>query len=206
VRWHYAEHMQEIAPGLWHWTARHDHIDAQVSAYYLQPERVVLDPILPAEGIEWFGEHGAPEHAVLTNRHHDRHAWRLQQAFGCEVHCIRNGLQELEGRGAVTPFDFGDELPGGIVVHEIGAICPDETAMYLTPYRALACADGVVKWGGAEELTFVPDRLMDEPALTKRRLRDAYRRLVGLDFELLLLAHGDPVTAGAHQALTRFVG
>src|ERR1035441_10830680 len=101
--------MKEIAWGLWHWTARHEHINADVSSYYLQPERVVLDPILPEPGIEWFAQQGAPEHAVLTNRHHDRHAWKLQEAFGCEVHCIRNGLHELEGRGPVTPFDFRSE-------------------------------------------------------------------------------------------------
>ena len=64
-------------------------------------------------------EHGSPEHVVLTNRHHDREAWRVRDAFGSTVHCIRNGVYELDGRGAVEPFDFGDELPGGIVVHEV---------------------------------------------------------------------------------------
>jgi len=61
----------------------------------------------------------SPEHVVLSNRHHDREAWRVRDAFGSTVHCIRNGVYELEGRGPVEPFDFGDELPGGIVVHEV---------------------------------------------------------------------------------------
>jgi hypothetical protein len=56
--------MQEIAPGLWHWTARHPHIGSPVSSYYLRPERVALDPLLPDEGLEWFQgaepEHGDP--------------------------------------------------------------------------------------------------------------------------------------------------
>ncbi|TMK42073.1 MAG: hypothetical protein E6G56_02165 [Actinobacteria bacterium] len=198
--------MQEIAPGLWHWTARHEHIHLEVSSYYLAAERTVIDPMVPAPGIEWFERHGPPEHVLLTNRHHDRHAWRLRDAFDCTVHCVRNGLHELEGRGPAEPFDFGDELPGGAVVHEVGVICPDECALHLPAHRALACADGVVRWPGGEELAFVPDHLMDDPDQTKAGLRDAYRRLLELDFGLLLLAHGDPVLDGGRDALATFAG
>jgi hypothetical protein len=207
--------MNEIAPGLWHWTARHEHIGSEVSSYYLLPERVLIDPMVPADGIAWFQEHGSPEHGspdhgrpehvLLTNRHHDRHAWRLQEAFGCSVHCIRNGLYELDGRGPVEAFDFGDRLPGGVVVHEVDAICPDETALHLERYRALACADGVIGSGREGQLAFVPDSLMDDPEQTKQQLRAAYRRLLELDFDLLLLAHGKPLVSDGKEALRRFV-
>ncbi len=198
--------MIEIAPGLWHWTARRRSIGTDVSSYYLEPERVVIDPMVPPEGLEWFERHGAPEHAILSNRHHDRDAWRLNDAFGTTVHCIRNGLYEIKGRGPVEAFDFGDELPGEIAVHEVDAICPDETALHIPRYRALACADGVVRRRDGDGLQFVPDQLMDEPEQTKQHLRDAYRALLDLDFDLLLLAHGAPVTGGANEALRTFVG
>jgi hypothetical protein len=197
--------MIEIGPGLWHWTARRESIGGEVSSYYLEAERVLLDPMIPPEGLEWFEEHGAPEHALLTNRHHDRDAWRLRDAFGCTVHCIRNGLYELEGRGPVEAFEFGDELPGGIVVHEVDAICPDETAMHIPRHRALACADGVVRSRDGESLGFVSDWLMDDPDETKRGLVRAYRGLLELDFDRLLLAHGAPVVGGAREALRRFL-
>jgi hypothetical protein len=197
--------MNEIAPGLWHWTARHEHISSEVSSYYLLSERVLIDPMIPAEGVEWFQENGAPEHVLLTNRHHDRHSWRLREAFGCTVHCVRNGLYELEGRGPVEPFDFGDELPGGVVVHEVDAICPDETALHITGHGALACADGVIRSSAGDELAFVPDWLMDEPEDTKRGLREAYERLLELDFDVLLLAHGQPVVSDGKRALRKFV-
>lgn len=198
--------MREIAPGLWHWSAEREQIRALVHSYYLPHERVILDPMVPAEGVEWFEAVGAPEHVLMTNRHHDRDAWILREHFGCEIHCIRNGLHELEGRGPVTAFDFGDSLPGGIIAYEVDAICPDETALHIPAHRALACADGVVRWPSAGEgLRFVPDFLMDEPAETKRRLCDAYRSLLELDFDLLLMAHGDPVLTGGKEALRRFV-
>jgi glyoxylase-like metal-dependent hydrolase (beta-lactamase superfamily II) len=195
--------MEEIAPGVWHWTARHEHIGIDVSSYYLEAERVAIDAMLPDEGLEWFEGRGAPEHVLLTNRHHDRHSWDLRDAFECAVHCVRNGVYELEGRGPVEPFEFGDELPGGARVYEVDAICPDETALHIPAHDALACADGVVHYEGS--LTFVPDRFMDRPEETKRRLREAYGRLLNLDFELLLLAHGAPVVGGAKQALREFV-
>jgi glyoxylase-like metal-dependent hydrolase (beta-lactamase superfamily II) len=194
--------MREIAPGLWHWSARHERIGVDVSSYYLSQQRVVIDPMLPDEGVAWFEAHGAPEHALLTNRHHDRQAWDLQRRFGTTVHCISNGMHEIEGRGRVQQFEFGDELPGGAVVYEVDAICPDETALHIPSHRALACADGVVHYD--RRLSFVPDRLMDEPEQTKQGLRDAYRRLLELDFDHLLLAHGVPVVGGAKQALREF--
>jgi hypothetical protein len=198
--------MHEIAPGLWHWTVTHPHIHSRVSSYYLLPERVVIDGLIPREGLEWFEQQGPPEHIVMTNRHHDRDAWRIRDAFGASVHCVRNGVHEVAGRGPVEPFDFGTELPGGIMVYEVDAICPDETALHIPSRAALACADGVIRSGGDGPLGFVPDYLMDEPEQTKEGLRAAYRRLLAeLEFELLLLAHGEPVLSGAKDALRAFV-
>ncbi len=194
--------MQEIAPGLWHWTRRHPQIGVEVSSYYLAPDRVLIDPLVPAEGMEWLEQQGPPEHILLSNRHHDRDGWRIREAFGSTVHCVRNGVHELDGRGPVEPFDFGDELPGGATAHEIDAICPDETALHIPGQRALVCADGVVHYG--TELGFVPEQYMDDPETTKAALRDAYRQVLDLEFDLLLTAHGAPLVGGAREALARF--
>jgi hypothetical protein len=199
--------MQEIAPDLWHWIARHERIEIDVSSYYLLAERVLIDPMLPpGDGLEWLQQHGPPEHVLLSNRHHDRDAWRLRERFGCVVHCVRNGMHELEGRGPAEAFDFGDELPGGVVAHEVDAICADETALHIPAHRALACADGVVGGRRGGGVAVVPDDLMDEPEQTKAALRAAYRRLLDLDFDALLLAHGEPLGSGGKEALRSFVG
>ena len=196
--------MKEISPGLTWFTAPHERISLEVSSYWLPAEGVVIDPMVPAEGLDAFAE-SPPRHLLLTNRHHDRHAWEYVERFGSSVHCVRVGLEELEGRGEVVPFDFGDELPGGIVAHEVGVICPDETAMHIPAHAALACADGVVRWPGQDGLAFVPDNLMDDPEDTKAGLRAAYRRLADeLEFDALLLAHGEPLTTGGRESLRAF--
>lgn len=191
--------MDEIAPGLWHWTALRETIDHEVSSYYLVEERVAIDPMLPPERPDWF----QPEHAILACRHHSRDAWRLD----CDVWVVEQGAHELEGRGEFRTYRWGDELPGGTVACEVGALSPDETALYLPRHRALAIGDGVVRWPGVEGLTFVPDFLMDDPEQTREGLRTAYRRLLDeLEFEHLLLAHGDPVVGTAREELRALVG
>ena len=185
--------MEEIAPGVWHWTARRETIRSDVSSYYFADERVVIDPMLPPERPEWF----RPEHALLTCRHHDREAWRLD----CAVWIVAQGAHELEGRGEFRTYAWGDELPGGIVACEVDALSPDETALYAPAHRALAVGDGVIRWEANGPLGFVPDRYMDDPARDTAGLRAAYEELLELEFDHLLLAHGNPVVGNAKAQL-----
>lgn len=194
--------MQEVAPGIWHWTARHPRIGMDVSSYLLGDMGVLLDPLAPADVIRRLEELGPPREILLTNRHHWRSCEELVDEFGCTVRAPRVGMHEFPDRD-VEPYDFGDELAGGaITVYEVGSICPDESALHIPSLNALAVADGVINYGG---LRFVPDNLMDAPEDTKRGLSDAYARLAHeLDFDHLLTAHGPPVIGGAQQDLERF--
>jgi hypothetical protein len=199
--------VEEIAPGIWHWSAPHPRIGIVVHSYYLPTERVVLDPIAPADGFDVFSEHGPPTDVLLTNRHHYRASSEFVERFGATVRCVRAGMHEFTHGEPVEPFEFGDELSGGIVVHEVGAICPDETALHIPARRALALADGAVRWEPGGPLAFVPDQFMDEPEKTKEGLRAAYRRLAEeLDFDHLLLAHGEPLVGDGREALAAFAG
>jgi len=45
---------------------------------------------------------------------------------------------------------------------------------------------------------------MDDPERTKQGLRAAYQQLLDLDFDKLLLAHGQPMVDGTKQALSEF--
>lgn len=198
--------MEEVVPGVWHWSAVHPNIKIPVHSYYLEEERVLIDPIAPEDGLDWFAEHGPPADVLLTNRHHFRSSAAFGERFGAKVHCSRVGLHEFAQGEEIEPFDPGDELPGGVVVHEVGAICPDESALHIAAHGALALADGAVRWEPGGPLRFVPDHFMDEPEATKEGLRASYRRLAELDFEHLLLAHGEPFVGNGREALADFAG
>jgi hypothetical protein len=199
--------VREILPGLFHWTAVHPKIEIEVSSYWWRQGRVLIDPLLPAEGIGAF--HGAdPEHALLTNRHHWRHCTELVETLGVTVWCNEAGLHEFTRGEKVRGFRAGEKLPGGVESHAVGVLCPDETALRLPVGRgALAVADGVVRDHGGP-LTFVPDPLLgDDPAAVKAGLREAYAGLCRrLDFDTLLLAHGLPIVGGGKSALAAFAG
>ena len=67
-------------------------------------------------------------------------------------------------------------------------------------------ADGLVRWQPEGPLDFVPDMLMHDPERTKRGLVEAYRRVLDLDWDTLLLAHGRPlVGADGRREMARVV-
>lgn len=209
---------RRIRPGLFHWTAAHPKIRIEVSSYWIAGAKVLLDPLLPGRGLEWLQEMGPPEHVILTNRHHWRHCSEIVARFGCPVWCHELGLYELDGepgREHARGFRAGDRLPGGIEAHEVGVLCPDESALRFDLPEGGAClavADGVVRLGEAGDgpLAFVPDSLIAEgPAqveAVKRGLREAYRRLCELEWDTLLLAHGLPRVGDGKERLRAFAG
>lgn len=200
--------MQEIAPGVVHWQTYHDMIHAEVSSYMLVAGGVLLDPRAPDEGFDALAARfGEPRTVILTNRHHYRDSAELVARFGVTVHCHEAGMHRFTDGEPVTPFAFGDELPGAAVAYEVGAITPEETAVWFADEGALAFADGLVRMPPDGPLGFVPDELLgDDPDEVKRGLETALRELLPLSPEHLLLAHGLPVVGDGRRALAQFVG
>jgi glyoxylase-like metal-dependent hydrolase (beta-lactamase superfamily II) len=195
--------MEEIADGVWHWSARHPKIGLEVSSYYLVEPAVLLDPLTPPDVLDRLQELGPPREILLTNRHHHRSSAELVERFGCTVRAPRAGMHEFTSRERVEPYDSGEALAdGAITAHEVGGLCPDESALHVPGASALAVADGVINYGG---LRFVPDGYMDDPERDKAALKRAYARLADeLEFDNLLTAHGEPLLSGAREALRRF--
>ncbi|MGH2956440.1 MAG: hypothetical protein ACRDL6_05525 [Solirubrobacterales bacterium] len=200
-----AKPMHEVLPGVMRWTAEHPRIGIEVSSHWVPEAGAVIDPLEPpGEGLDAFGER-PPERVLLSNRHHLRHSGRFVERFGCTIHCSKPGLHEFEGGQEVQGFEFGDEAAPGIEALEVGAICPDESALLLRGPRALLLADGIIRYG--EELSFVPDGYLgDDPEGVKAGLREAYSKLLDRDFDALLFAHGNPLVGDGKRALREFCG
>ncbi len=199
--------IREVLPGVHHWTAIHPKIRLPVDSYYVEDARVVLDPIVPREGLEWFERRTTPSQVVLTNRHHLRHSERFAEAFGCAIRCCAAGLHEFERGPKVERFEFGEELAPAITAHQLGAICPDDTALHIhtADSGALAFADGLARPRGGG-LRFMPGFLLgDDPSAVRAKLRESLRGLLDLDFESLLFAHGEPLIGGGKSALREFL-
>ena len=200
--------MQKILPQVYHWTTFHEGIRQDVHSYcYVGPKfSVLIDPMVPADGLDWFREHAKPEHICLTNRLHYRGCAEFAKAFGATAWCHSAGLHEFTPEQNVRGFEHGDELPGGVRALKVGSLCPEETALLLPPETsALALGDAVIRENDA--LEFVPDELMgDDPVQVKRGLKAALEALFDQPFDHLLLAHGSPWLGGGKKALKKLVG
>ena len=190
--------MDELAPGLLDYHAFHRGIGVTVHSHYVVDAGVLIDPMQPDGELP-----SEPRLAVLTNRHHLRHA----PDFGCPIRCHEAGLHEFADSGVhVEGFAWGDELAPGVRTLEVGVLCPEESALHVAVGDGfLAFADAIVRADDGR-LSFVPDFLLgDDPPAIRAGMRDAFARLLDEeDFDGLLLAHGDPVPTGGRAKLEAF--
>jgi hypothetical protein len=201
--------MEEVLPGVLHWTTFHEGIGQPVHSHFFVEGCALFDPRVPDEGIDDVARHGRPETVLLSNRHHLRHAACFAERFECAIKAHRAGLHEFAGddEPTVLPFDFDDTVAPGVTALEVGALTPEDTAFHIAAGSgALLFADAVIRDGGGE-LTYVPDGLMgDDPEGVRAGLNAALRKLLERDdFDALLFAHGAPVASGGRDLLAAFV-
>ena len=189
--------MQEITPEIRHWTAVHPNIGWVVSSYWLPGLRVLLDPLEVPEEVE------GVDQIVLSNRHHRRSALEARERFDAVVRVPRTGLHEF-GDDPVEPYELGEPFAGGaITAYQVTELWPDDCALHLPSLDALAIADTVMNV--EDRLVFMPDGCFDELDAEKSSIRAGLARLADeLDFQHLLLAHGEPLVGDGRERLARF--
>jgi len=59
--------MEEILPGIFHWTTFHEGIRADVHSYYIAAAHpaLLIDPRVPKQGLKWFA--GRPRRSPSTS-------------------------------------------------------------------------------------------------------------------------------------------
>jgi glyoxylase-like metal-dependent hydrolase (beta-lactamase superfamily II) len=190
--------VEQIAQGIQHWKAVHPNLGIDVSSYWLPELRLLLDPIAVPDEVE------DVECILLTCRHHVRDSLDAAERFGATIQAPRTGMHDYPDDTPIQPYNFGESLLRGAVrTHEVGGLSPDETALHIPSVNALSIADGAIRYG--DELAFVPDQYMDDPEQDKADLKRGFAELADqLDFDVLLLAHGEPYPNGGREALRRF--
>jgi hypothetical protein len=190
--------MDELAPGIWHWTAPHPNIGVEVSSYWIPDLKLLLDPLAVPDEVD------DVDCILLTCRHHVRDSLEAAERFGATIQAPRTGMHDYEDGTPIQAYDFGISiLDGEVTAHQVGGLSPDETALHIPSVSALSIADGAIRYG--DELHFVPDQYMDDPEQDKADLKRGFGELADqLHFDVLLLAHGKPYPSGGRDALRAF--
>ena len=196
----YDRAVQELTPGLWHWTARHpewaaedDEADhgwgPEVSGYaFLCGDRlVVIDPVLPDGGLgELLRDRSGV--TVLTCPWHVRDALKLQ----LPLYAPPPDAGEPDPLPAET-YAAGDTLPFGITAFP--GLEPNDLVLWIERHRALVFGDTLIDAGNGLELPddWGPSRISHPPVLA------ALRELLELPVELALPTHGPPAGRAAFE-------
>jgi hypothetical protein len=203
--------MNEIVPGVWHWSRIHPNHGRLVSSYFVAATGLLIDPMVPDEGLDAVAEAAGaePRRIALSCRHHRRDSAEFAARYDLEVLCNEEGLHEFEDDGDLVVRGFAPpaRIDERVTALPVGAISPDETALLVETDEsaALVVADGVMR-GDDGELRFVSDSLLgDDPQQVKSGLRKAFAEIAGeQEFGALLVAHGEPIVRGGREALAAF--
>ena len=184
-----------IRPGLFHWQGYEPEVkcDCSSTAIVTSAGLIFIDPIpLADEALtEMVGESfSAPAAVVLTSGNHQRESLALGKRFGVPVFAPKEAGDDII---ADQRFRSGDPVAGMESI-ALPGFAPGETAFL---------HDGALVFGDAlinlepEGLRLLPEKYREDKKQSVRSLA-AFK---GIKPEVMLFAHGDPITSNAATRL-----
>jgi glyoxylase-like metal-dependent hydrolase (beta-lactamase superfamily II) len=187
--------VEDLQPGLWIWRQPHpswsdgEGWDPWVTSVGVTSRGVslVLDPLAPSPAAREFWdrmEAHAPTVAVVLKPDHIRDIDLFARWYGATAYGPHLFWRHEVPQTRLEYLRAGDELPGGLLALDDGRNA-QETPLYLPEHRTLVFADALTAPEG--EL-----RVWSSSLYAKRTL-PILRELLELDFERVIVSHGDPV-------------
>jgi len=190
-----ANRAEQVTDEVWHWRIHNSAIGGGISssqAVATGDGCVLVDPVRLAG--DALGALPPPEAVLLTATCHQRAAWHYRAELGIPVWLpddARAGDEEPDHR-----YSEGDVLPGGLnAIRTPGPEWPHYSFLLEREPGILFCSDLLTNYGNG--LGFVPFEYHDDPAETRRSVEG----LLDLDFEILCLDHGPPLTEEPKAAI-----
>ena len=199
--------LRDVAPGLWIWRRPHPDWSPGLDWEPLvtstcvesRGEVAVLDPLAPPEDAADVWERldaRPPTVAAVLKPDHVRDVDLFVQRYGARGFGPRLYFRDDIPETRLEPIWPGEELPGGLLPLYDGR-SRDETPLWLPEQRALVFADALTAPGGELRVWGTPWH--------EQAVLPALRALLDLPFEVVIVAHGEPVhdRAAYERALER---
>jgi hypothetical protein len=206
----------ELAPDLWRWTARHPEwhpgeVGSEVVSYALKAgdDAVLIDPLLPPDPepvldlVEKIA--GKRLSIVATIPYHVRSSEDLWRRFRKRAKTTiwghRACTKRLDDASGFSELEPGAELPTGITAHRIGKPRRHEMPLHLPSHGALAFGDAVVEVGGRLAVWSFEKVDGKVERFYRERFNPTLKPLLELDFDRVLVTHGEPVMKDGRKKL-----
>lgn len=162
---------------------------------------ICIDPVEPTEddmnavvreGVAWI---------ILTNRNHSRAANRVRARTGART--VIHPDDADHARSQETKLDDDLEIGGTVgplKVVDASGKSPGEVALFWPDRGILIVGDAIIGTPPGQ-CGLLPERVMDDPA----RLRSSLRKLLTLDFDILLVGDGASILRDAKARLKELV-
>jgi hypothetical protein len=210
--------MEKLTEGLWRWTARHPEwhpgeFGAEVASFAAQAgdDTLLIDPLLPPEPDEVLrtidGTLADRLAILITIPYHVRSAEQLWRRYRGDAETTIHGhpaaAKRLDDRSAFREIEPGAPLPGGATAHAIGKPRRYETPLHLPSHDALVFGDAVAEVDG--RLVVWTSKKVDAKVerFHRERFNPTLEPLLELDFDTVLVTHGQPLLGGGKRALRR---
>lgn len=208
--------MQTLTEGLWRWTARHPEwhpgeFGAEVACFAAQAgdTTVLIDPLLPPDPssvLAVIDQTLADRLAILiTIPYHVRSAEALWRRYSKEAETTIHGhpacAKRLTDRSGFREMEPGTPLPAGVTAHRIGKPRRYETPLHIPSHKALVFGDAVAESGG-RLVVWSSDKVDAKvERFYAQRFNPTLEPLLELDFDNVLVTHGQPLMGGGKRAL-----
>jgi glyoxylase-like metal-dependent hydrolase (beta-lactamase superfamily II) len=204
--------MREILNGIFTWGGTYPDMPWELNGFAIRVTdgTIMIDPPTPVAA-DWpqLDALKPMKKIIVTNRDHDREAEQFRQRYHAPVVAGANEAGGFASLMVDETVKEGDILPGGLSVIDLPGKSPGEIGLYFDPLRSKLFREhgGIVILGDALVghpaglLRFVPSRKLDDAP----QLRTSLRKLLALDFEVLLLCDGHSLLKDAHKTVERFL-
>jgi hypothetical protein len=212
-----SETPKKLAKDLWRWTARHPEwhpgeFGKEVASFALcsGDDTVLIDPLLPPDPdpvLQLIEDNLGNRLSILvTIPYHVRSSETIWQRFRNKakttIHGHRACARRLEKTSGFKELDpERGELPAGITAHPIGKPRRHETPFHVPSHKALAFGDAVAEVDG-KLVVWATDRVdAKRERFYRERFNPTLEPLLELDFDRVLVTHGQPIRTGGRAAL-----
>ena len=211
-----SERPERLARDLWRWTTRHPEwhpgdFGSEVACFALRTggETILVDPLLPPDPdpvLRLIEDNLRERLSILvTIPYHVRSSEEIWRRFGRQADTSIWGhpacAKRLDDTSAFKRLDTDTELPAGITAHPIGKPRRYETPLHIPSHTALVFGDAVAEVDGGLVVWATSKVDAKVERFHRDRFNPTLEPLLELDFDRVLVTHGELVTENGRAAL-----